>query len=631
MKDSSAKEELTERLTTLCQRIAELEEVETKRKRVEQALAETEKRYRSLFEDVPIGLYRTTPDGQILDANPAFIEMLGYSDLEALSSVNAADLYVDPEDRKRWQAGRDTEISSPSFDVQMRCYDGTTIWARDSARAVRDNSGTVVCYEGSLEDVTERKLAVESLRTSERQYRTLVEALREGLVMADAEENIIFANHAFCGILGYSKEEIYSMNMRDLVPESDFQTMIQQTSRRRMGISSQYEIVMVRKDGEARNILISAAPQVDEDGTFRWAVGVFQDITEQKRAEEALRSSEEKYRTLTENLNVGVYRNTPGPKGTFIEANKALVRMFGFDSKDELLALDVADLYQNPADRERLSKKLHRFGFVKDEEVGLKTKTGTPIICSVCAVAVRDEDEKIKYFDGAIEDITERKQAEELQQTFERLRITLDGTVHALAATAETTDPYTAGHQQRVARLASAIAHEMGLSDEQLDGVAVAGTLHDIGKIYVPPSILSRPGRLSEIEFSLIKAHPVVGHDILKTVEFPWPIAEIVLQHQERLDGSGYPRGLKGDEILMEARILGVADVVEAMSSHRPYRPAVGIDKALEEIARGRGTHYDSGVVDACLRLFEEKGFTFDDRPEAQSDSDCSSEPPRSQ
>jgi PAS domain S-box-containing protein/putative nucleotidyltransferase with HDIG domain len=624
MKDAAAKE----KLMTLCQRIAELEDVETRQKRVEQALAETEKRYRSLFEDVPIGLYRTTPDGHILDANPAFIEILGYPDFKTLVSVNAADLYVDREDRKRWQAGRETEMNSPAFDVQMRCYDGTSIWARDSARAVRDEGGAVVCYEGSLEDVTERKLAVKSLRTSERQYRTLVEALREGLIMADAEENIIFANHAFCAILGYSKEEIYSMNMRDLVPVNDFQTIVQQTSKRKMGISSQYEITMVRKDGEARNILVSAAPQVDEEGTFQWAVAVFQDITEEKRAQEALRASEEKYRTLAENLNVGVYRNTPGPRGKFIEANQALVRLFGFESKDELWALDVADLYRNPADRKRLSEKLNRFGFVKDEEVELKTKAGTPIIASVCAVAVREEDGKIKYFDGVIEDITERKQAEELQQTFERLRITLDGTVHALAATAETTDPYTAGHQQRVAQLASAIARDIGLSDEQIEGVTVAGTLHDIGKIYVPASILSRPGKLSQIEFSLIKAHPVVGYNILKTVEFPWPIAEAVLQHHERLDGSGYPRGLRGDEILMEARILGVADVVEAMSSHRPYRPALGIDKALEEIERGGGTEYEPAVVDVCLRLFNEKGFEFDERPDVQS---ATSQPLRSQ
>jgi len=140
----------------------------------------------------------------------------------------------------------------------------------------------------------------------------------------------------------------------------------------------------------------------------------------------------------------------------------------------------------------------------------------------------------------------------------------------------------------------------------------IAGTLHDLGKIYVPPSILSRPGELAEIEFSLIKAHPKVGHDILKTIQFPWPIAEMVYQHQERLDGSGYPRGLAGEKIMLEARILAVADVVEAMSSHRPYRPALGIDKALEEINEQKGVLYDLDVVEACLKLFRDKTFSFD-------------------
>ncbi|HID87880.1 MAG TPA: HD-GYP domain-containing protein [Anaerolineae bacterium] len=156
------------------------------------------------------------------------------------------------------------------------------------------------------------------------------------------------------------------------------------------------------------------------------------------------------------------------------------------------------------------------------------------------------------------------------------------------------------------------IAREMGLPEEQFEGIRIAGLIHDIGKINVPAEILSKPGPLSELEFGLIQAHPQVGHDILKTIEFPWPVAQIVLQHHERMDGSGYPQGLSDDNILLEARILGVADVVEAMASHRPYRPPRGLDKALEEISRNRGILYDPEVVDACLKLFTEKGFTFE-------------------
>ena len=222
---------------------------------------------------------------------------------------------------------------------------------------------------------------------------------------------------------------------------------------------------------------------------------------------------------------------------------------------------------------------------------------------------------------------SKRKQTEQqLKQSLEKVRITLSGTVSALAITVEMRDPYTAGHQQRVTQLACAMAKEMGLSEEQIEGLHVAGSLHDLGKILVPAEILNKPGPLSETEIDqvmthpqaghdilmgLIKEHPQAGYDILKEINFPWPVAQIVRQHHERMDGSGYPEGLKGDNILLEARILAVADVVEAMSSHRPYRPAHGVEKALEEISQQKGILYDTDVVDACIKVFTEKQFKF--------------------
>jgi putative two-component system response regulator len=193
-----------------------------------------------------------------------------------------------------------------------------------------------------------------------------------------------------------------------------------------------------------------------------------------------------------------------------------------------------------------------------------------------------------------------------------QLKEALDGTIQAIASTVEIRDPYTAGHQLRVAGLTFAIAKEMGLSEDQAEGVRVAGTIHDLGKISVPGEILSKPGQLTELEFRIIKIHPQTGYDILKDMKFPWPLARIVLQHHERIDGSGYPQGLSGENTLLEARVLSVADVVEAMASHRPYRPALGIDRALDEIQQNRGTLYDPVVVDACLKLFKEKGFNLE-------------------
>ena len=206
----------------------------------------------------------------------------------------------------------------------------------------------------------------------------------------------------------------------------------------------------------------------------------------------------------------------------------------------------------------------------------------------------------------------ERKRSEQkLQQSYEKLKTVLEETVHALASAVGKRDPYTASHQIRVTELACAIAEEMGLSKDLIDGLRIAGLLHDIGKIAVPTEILSKPTKLTQAEFSIVKTHSQVGCDIIKSIEFPWPVAQIVLQHHEKLNGSGYPRGLRGNDILLEARILSVADVVEAMASHRPYRPSLGLDVALNDVASNQGTLYDPNVVKACLDLINSRGFRF--------------------
>ena len=210
-------------------------------------------------------------------------------------------------------------------------------------------------------------------------------------------------------------------------------------------------------------------------------------------------------------------------------------------------------------------------------------------------------------------EITERKRIEEeLKQTAERLSNSLEGAVQAIAMIVEIRDPYTAGHQRRVTQLAYAIARKIGLSQDRISALHMAGLIHDVGKVHVPAEILANPNGLSEAEFSIIKTHPLVGYEILKAIEFPWPIAQTVYQHHERMDGSGYPQGLSGEDILLEARILAVADVVEAMSSHRPYRAALGIDKALSEITQKKAVLYDANVVDTCLWLFTEGSFKFE-------------------
>lgn len=211
-----------------------------------------------------------------------------------------------------------------------------------------------------------------------------------------------------------------------------------------------------------------------------------------------------------------------------------------------------------------------------------------------------------------IRDINKRKEAEKkLQESHRQLQQITDGVIKALSRTVEKKDPYTAQHQRRCSRLASAIAEEMELGEECADGLRVAGLIHDIGKMMVPAEILNKPGELGEHEFELVQMHAEFGYDTLKEIEFPWPVAQVALQHHERLDGSGYPQGLEGDEIIVEAKIMAVADVVEAMTFRRPYREALGIEAALNELRQNRGLLYDPSVVEACLNLFKKQSFSF--------------------
>jgi len=203
-----------------------------------------------------------------------------------------------------------------------------------------------------------------------------------------------------------------------------------------------------------------------------------------------------------------------------------------------------------------------------------------------------------------------RESEAQLRQVNEKLRKTIIGIVEAMSLVVETRDPYTAGHQRRVAELAGAIGREMNLPDDTIEGMALAAAIHDIGKLAVPSEILSKPSRLTDTEFQLIKVHSRAGYEILKNIEFPWPIADMVHQHHERINGAGYPQGLEGAEILPEARIIAIADVVEAIVSHRPYRPALGIEAAIDELRKNRGVFYEPAAVDACLSVFAE-GFSF--------------------
>jgi PAS domain S-box-containing protein/putative nucleotidyltransferase with HDIG domain len=395
----------------------------------------------------------------------------------------------------------------------------------------------------------------EAVRQSQESYKSLAEKSIAGVyVVQDGKFRFINANAA--SFAGYTREELLGRDARILISPED-REQVRQNARAMLldEGNSPYEFRIITKQGEALWIMETVAST---------------------------------------------------PEGKIILANPAMARMFGYDSPEELVAgiHDIArQHYAHPEERERIKEQIERHGSAANIETQHCRRDGSLFWVSMTMQAIRDEKGRLLYYEGIDEDITDRK------ESLERLRKALGGTIQAISMAVETKDPYTAGHQRRTADLARAIATEMGFDADQRDFIRIAATIHDIGKIALPAEILSKPTKLTDIEFSLIKTHALQGYEILKDIEFPWPVADVVLQHHERIDGSGYPDGLKGEDILPAARILSVADVVEAIASNRPYRAANGIDDALAEISKNRGILYDADVVDACLTLFREKMY----------------------
>ncbi len=459
----------------------------------EKALRASEERYRAIFQSVVEGIYQSTPAGRYLSVNPGLARMYGYDAPEELMAAVtdiARQSFVRPEDRARALEILERDGELKNFISERRRKDGSTLWVRNNARAIRNEQGKTLYYTGTTEDITERV-----------------------------------------------------------------------------------------------------------------------------RAETTLKASEEKYRNIFENAVEGIFQSSLD--GRFFSVNPALARMYGYDTAEEFLesVTDAAtQLFVNPDDRGRYLRVLLREGVATNHVSRRKRRDGTMIWVSVNARIVRDAGGNLTYIEGTVENVTKRIAAEKrLQEALSRLQRAFRTTIQVLVAAVETRDPYTAGHQRRTAHLARAMAREMGLPPDRIEGISTAGYIHDIGKISCPSEILAKPTKLTPVEFALIKDHARKGFDILKDVDSPWPLAEMVHQHHERLDGSGYPRGLQGEALCLEARILAVADVVEAMASHRPYRPPLGVEAALEEIAQYRSVRYDPAAVDACLTLFRHKGFSLDE------------------
>jgi PAS domain S-box-containing protein/putative nucleotidyltransferase with HDIG domain len=453
----------------------------------------------------------------------------------------------------------------------------------------------------AIRSAIERKRAEETLRAQ----ALIFENIHDSIVMTDLEGNIIRWNPAAERMFGYYKDEVFRKTLGTLTTKI---IKGQLRDGRWAG-----EMGFTRKDGTEGICETIVIPLQDEYGTISAVFGVSHDITDRRQSEEALRKSEQQLRLVTDHVTDVVWSMDLEGKFTFVTPSAE--RLIGY-TVEEMLSLNFSQIITPESHAMAIDLISKRLNVEEREPVIIEVeqvcKDGAKKWCEVTAVFSAEQNSRPTGIIGVTRDITERKLAErELQISYDKLRETLIVTVNTLASTVEMRDPYTAGHQRRVTILACAIAEEMGLTAGQFDGLRLAGLVHDIGKINVPVEILNKPGRISETEFNIIKTHPLAGYNVLKGIEFPWPVAQIVLQHHERLDGSGYPQGLKDGGIMLEAKILAVADVVEAMASHRPYRPALGIEVALHEITMNKGILYDPDVTDVCARLFTDEGFAL--------------------
>lgn len=465
-----------------------------------------------------------------------------------------------------------------------------------------------------------KKMAEDALRQSEEKYRTILENIEDGYYEVDLDGKFTLINDSSCRIHGYTRDEMIGMNKLDYM-DKEYSKKLFETFKEvyRTGLpAKRFDWQIIRKDGTKRYIEASVSPLRDSSGKIKGYKGLVRDITERKQAEsqreDALnksRESEDRYKALFDrSLNL-IY--VIDFKGRLLDANPAALDLFGFNKED------IASInFDSFMDEEQLAiardmiREIVETGTQKElRELRLRHKDGGNIYVETQGSTIISEGKPFAI-QSIARDITERKLAEtKLQETLESLKKAVGVTIQVLVSALESKDPYTAGHQLRTAHLACAIAEEMGLVKERVDGIRLAGSIHDIGKLSIPAEILTKPTKLTGLEFSLIKEHSLSGYEMLKHVESPWPLAQIVYQHHERLDGSGYPRSLKGDEIILDARIMAVADVVEAMASHRPYRPALGVDAALKEIEKNKGKLYDDAVANICLKLFRDKGYKF--------------------
>jgi len=442
-------------------------------------------------------------------------------------------------------------------------------------------------------DIVGRSDVQRELERTRRLLSFLSDNSREAVVVLQ-DGAVRFCNARASELSGVPASQLVGRAFRDFVHPDDL-PFVEATHERRLRgeVVPRAYVLRVRDLNGAFRWLELSASVVEWEGNPA-VIAFFTDISERLRTEERLREGNERFRFLFEQSRDATYMSAR--EGRFVDVNPAMLRLFGYDH-EEMRALALSDVCAEPVECRGFLAAVERSGFVDDHPMRIRRKDGRFVDCLVSATVRRSADGTVAGYQGLVRDVSEKRLA------YERLQEVFIDLVETTARMMETVDPYTAEHQRRVARIADMVGSKLGFDDERLQGLYIGAMLHDIGKLAVPVTILTKPGRLTANEWSLLRSHSVRGHEILKEASFPWPVADMALSHHERLDGSGYPHGLQGGQLQLEVLILGACDVLEAMSSFRPYRPALSRDVVVAELREGRGVRYDPDVIDALLDL----------------------------